>query len=307
MWKSFFYYSKSERRAFIALLSFSLVLVGIIWWMPDHLPADETDYVSIDSMEIEAFVKNVTESEYAKRESFKYKGKIEPVLIPFDPNTVDSITLVKMGLPAFMAHNILKYRGKGGRFRTAESFSRVYGLREEQYRQLKPYIKIAPLEERTQQVTLADAVADTLDSPLLVKKERVEKFPEGTVIDIAVADTAQLKKVPGIGSGIAREIVSYRKSLGGFYSVNQLKEIRHVTPEMLKWFEVRVDTIIKLPINRAGLDRLRSHPYLNFYQAKVIVEYRRKRGKIKSLSQLSLYEEFTEKDLNRLAFYFSYD
>jgi hypothetical protein len=27
-----------------------------------------------------------------------------------------------------------------------------------------------------------------------------------------------------------------------------------------------------LDINRAGLDQLRAHPYLNFYQVKVIVE-----------------------------------
>jgi hypothetical protein len=46
---------------------------------------------------------------------------------------------------------------------------------------------------------------------------------------------------------------------------------------------------------------------LNFYQAKIIVEHRKKRGEIKSLSQLSLYEEFTEKDLKRLSAYFSFD
>lgn len=44
-----------------------------------------------------------------------------------------------------------------------------------------------------------------------------------------------------------------------------------------------------------------------FYQAKVIIEYRRKKGKLKSLSQLSLYEEFTEKDLERLSHYLAFD
>jgi DNA uptake protein ComE-like DNA-binding protein len=42
------------------------------------------------------------------------------------------------------------------------------------------------------------------------------------------------------------------------------------------------------------------HPYINFYQAKVIVEYRKKKGNIKSLKQLSLYEEFTPADFERL-------
>ena len=48
-------------------------------------------------------------------------------------------------------------------------------------------------------------------------------------------------------------------------------------------------------------------PYLNFYQSKVIVEHRKKYGKLKSLSQLSLYEEFTEKDFERLSPYISFD
>ena len=49
------------------------------------------------------------------------------------------------------------------------------------------------------------------------------------------------------------------------------------------------------------------HPYMDFYKAKVIVEHRRRRGKLTSLAQLSLYEEFTEQDLERLAPYLSFD
>jgi DNA uptake protein ComE-like DNA-binding protein len=80
-----------------------------------------------------------------------------------------------------------------------------------------------------------------------------------------------------------------------------------MTPELLEWFSLGEVPVRRLQINRAGLEKLRLHPYLNFYQAKVIVEHRRTRGELKSLSQLSLYEEFTEKDLIRLAAYVSFD
>ena len=133
------------------------------------------------------------------------------------------------------------------------------------------------------------------------------KYPEGTLVDVNAADTTELKKIPGIGSGIARRIVAYRNRLGGFYSLEQLNEVEFVSADLLKWFKLESDSIRKLPINRVGLDQLRAHPYINFYQAKVIVEYRRKRGEIKSLSQLSHYEEFTEKDLKRLSAYVSFD
>ena len=143
----------------------------------------------------------------------------------------------------------------------------------------------------------------------LPKKEYVKafKYPEGTLVEVNSADTTVLKKIPGIGSGIAGGIVRYRERLGGFYALSQLEEVKHVTPELLKWFKLDNDSIRKLEINKASLDKLRAHPYLTFYQAKVIVEHRRKKGQIKSLSQLALYEEFTEKDLERLSAYVSFD
>lgn len=141
------------------------------------------------------------------------------------------------------------------------------------------------------------------------KKEYVKafKYPEGTLVEVNSADTTELKKIPGIGSGIAGGIVRYRERLGGFYALSQLEEVKHVTPELLKWFKLENDSTRKLEINKASLDKLRAHPYLTFYQAKVIVEHRRKKGQIKSLSQLALYEEFTEKDLERLSAYVSFD
>ncbi|EKC54292.1 hypothetical protein LEA_15930 [human gut metagenome] len=65
------------------------------------------------------------------------------------------------------------------------------------------------------------------------------KYPEGTLVDLSEADTTELKKIPGIGSGIARMIVAYRKRLGGFYDTVQLKEVNYVDEDMLKWFKTR--------------------------------------------------------------------
>ncbi|EXY62450.1 helix-hairpin-helix domain-containing protein, partial [Bacteroides fragilis] len=52
---------------------------------------------------------------------------------------------------------------------------------------------------------------------------------------------------------------------------------------------------------------LKAHPYINFYQAKIIVEYRKKKGILKSLKQLSLYEEFTPQDLERISHYICFE
>ena len=132
---------------------------------------------------------------------------------------------------------------------------------------------------------------------------RIEKYPEGTLVALNEADTAQLKRIPGVGSGIAKMIVAYRNRLGGFVRLEQLQEIPHVDTCLNKWFVVQGTPFRKIRVNKDGLDKLRNHPYMDFYKAKAILEYRRKRGNIKGLSRLSLFEEFTEKDLQRLSPY----
>lgn len=272
-----------------------------IWLLPEAKEGQVVEASQIDSVALKNFEQEVRKKPYVpkKKESI-VKEESQILLFPFDPNKADSIELSSLGLSSYVVRNVLKYREKGGRFRTTDSFSKIYGLTEKQFNSLKPYIRIAQTD------TPKKEKMDTMVA-VVIPERKVFKYPEGTLVDVNVADTTELKKIPGIGSGIAKAIVAYRNRLGGFYSLSQLEEIDYVTPELLKWFKLEGGTIRKLDINRWGLDKLRSHPYLNFYQAKVIIEHRKKRGEIKSLSQLSLYEEFTEKDLIRLSAYVSFD
>jgi competence ComEA-like helix-hairpin-helix protein len=303
MWKDFFYFSLSERRAIYVLLVLIAVLIIAIIWTPTPKVQSVYDVAEADSLVLKLKQKEERKS-FSKNE--RIQGTVPATLAPFEPNLADSIELLRLGLPSYVVNNVIKYRQKGGRFSTPESFARIYGLTEEKFKELKPYIYISKdfikkpeqrkfLQERPKR----EHKMDSLPKPF--------KYPEGTLVDVNAADTTELKKIPGIGSGIARRIVAYRNRLGGFYSLEQLNEVEFVTADLFKWFKLESDSIRKLPINRVGLDKLRAHPYINFYQAKVIVEYRRKRGEIKSLSQLSLYEEFTEKDLKRLSAYVSFD
>ena len=301
MWKDFFYYTKSERRAVYALCIGIALLLVAIWMVPDTSEPLLVEVPNVDSVALKSFEKEIQSKSYHKREKKRFVEEEIPVsLTAFDPNMADSIELSRLGLPGYVVRNILKYRQKGGRFRTPESFSRIYGLEPDLFERLKPYIRIAEPE-----VTEAIKV-DTVVIREVVEKKTF-KYPEGTLVDVNGADTTELKKIPGIGSGIARAIISYRTRLGGFYALEQLAEIEYMTPALMKWFKLEEPVVRPLKVNEEGLVTLRSHPYLNFYQAKVIVEHRRKKGKLKSLSQLSLYEEFTEKDLERLSAYLTFD
>ena len=305
MWKDFFLYSRSERRAvYFLLFLIALLLVAIIFY-------SKRDNASFDlaenSAEVDSFLADVKKvKEHSAKESKDDCSDAHRtgLFFEFDPNSADSIELSRLGLPSYVVKNVLKYRAKGGRFKTSASFSKIYGLTPELFAELEPYIRIPEqlsARERKQVFPKTDSVRiESYQQPS-------DKYSEGTKVNVNIADTIELKKIPGIGSVIARNIVAYRQRLGGFYDLEQLLEVRFFTPELLEWFVLGDTPVNQLRVNRESLDKLRTHPYLNFYQAKIIVEHRKKRGEIKSLSQLSLYEEFTEKDLKRLSAYFSFD
>lgn len=298
MWKDFFYFSRTERQGIIVLA----VLIVSVCALSRFMPARDIETKNDPEFEkeYETFITSIKEQEEARKteRSNHFAQRQKVTLAPFDPNTADSVTFLELGLPPWMAGNILRYREKGGRFRKPEDFRKIYGLTDLQYNTLLPYIIIQVTEKLPTKDTIRLFTRETIRDSL-----SFYKYPAGTVIDLNHSDTSELKKIPGIGSGIARMIVGYRKQLGGFYKVEQLQDIHLSVEKLQAWFSVTEGDTRKINLNKAGVERLRAHPYINFYQAKVIVEHRKKKGKIRSLEQLKLYEEFSEKDLEQISPY----
>jgi len=138
-----------------------------------------------------------------------------------------------------------------------------------------------------------------------------EKYPEGTVLELNACDTTQLMKIPGIGTSFAKRITAYRNILGGYYRLQQLQEVYGMYEELYEKMTpyLKIDTGLIQPVlvNSASLDKLRAHPYLNFYQAKAIIEIRKKKGKINSINELMMLEEFTETDIEKVRHYLSFE
>lgn len=303
-WKDLFYFSKADRTVLMFLVG---VLTGVALCMllmprSENVTAMDESQTTHDLTD--ATVVKQRDTLNNKQKAFYYQQEQRRVeTFEFDPNTADSTQLLRLGLQPWQVRNIYKYRAKGGRYHRPEDFSRLYGLTKGDYDRLLPFIKIADeykLMSDIPQVKVAknDTVAKGLYQ---------EKLKEGETADLNKADTTLLKKVPGIGSYYARRIVEYRKRLGGFVSVGQLSELKDFPEGLERWFVVGSIELEPIYINKLSIDALRRHPYLNFYQAKVIVEHRRKYGPIKKLQSLSLYEEFSSSDLERLQQYVNYD
>lgn len=239
----------------------------------------------------------------------KERNKFHPRPVetfPFDPNHADSITFLRLGLRPWQAHNALQFRRKGGVWRNAEHFSKLYGLNEEDFRRLAPYIRIDSVavksKNRAQSNGNEAELNDVNDVP------RQPKYAPGSVqIDLNNCDTTELQRIPKIGSYRARLIVQYREQLGGFTNIAQLREIQGLPQGIETWFSVDASATTKtLNANEASFQSLVRHPYLSYEQVREIMNYRTRFGRLSSLDDLRLSPHFTSDDLQRLKPYLTF-
>jgi DNA uptake protein ComE-like DNA-binding protein len=107
--------------------------------------------------------------------------------------------------------------------------------------------------------------------------------------DINSADSLLWISLPGIGPGFAKRIMAYREKLGGFYSVQQLKEVYGLDSLWVnshsKNLHIGQGVYRKLSLQKTEWKEFR-HPYLPYAQAKIFLNYRRQHPEIHTFQAL---------------------
>ena len=275
--KQLFYIRKSDRTTLVALLLIAagiLVLIRVTGGQTDETASGLQDTIAMSP-------RDSFRHHHPKHQEYFAQPQKQTELFTFDPNTADSIQLLRLGLRPWQIRNIYKYRAKGGIYRKPSDFARLYGLTVGEYRRLEPYIRIG--RDYQPAASLPEA------SPTTEPRRDSLKYP----VKLKPTET------------LAAEIVRYGKWLGGYANVDQLDEIEGFPKESKRYFVID-GSVRKLPINKLTLQQLRRHPYINYHQAKAIVDYRRLRGPIHSLSDLSLSPDFSPETIRRLEPYIEY-
>jgi competence ComEA-like helix-hairpin-helix protein len=303
--KEWFVFFNAERLGITALI----VILLIVVILPHFFGNSEIAVEDIERLKKEM---DIFLAEMKKQPA---KNKPDTVFV-FDPNVIDSASLVLLGFSPRQAKSIVNYRNKGGKFYNKESFGRSFVVSEEMYARLYYYIDIKPappkkekIVEKTGQPEENKAIAEVKD----VVKENKESNSTGKkiyIVELNSADFDELQKFRGIGEYYANKIIEYRNKLGGFYKPEQLMEIRGIDSVRFEMFrnQILIDTshIKRIKINTVTESDLAKHPYISNFIAKAIIRYRKFKGTITSTDEMLKEKVINEQQMEKTAVYFEY-
>ena len=128
-------------------------------------------------------------------------------------------------------------------------------------------------------------------------------------VEINNSDTTAFIALPGIGSKLAQRIITFRDRLGGFYSIEQIKETYGLPDSTFQKIKPKLllgnPAVKKININTASLDEMKTHPYLRYALANAIVQYRTEHGNFSAVGDIKKIMAITDDIFNKVSPYLS--
>ncbi|MDR1593095.1 MAG: helix-hairpin-helix domain-containing protein [Prevotellaceae bacterium] len=298
--KEWFVFFSSERLGITALIVILLfVIILPRFFRNDEIAAEDVERLK---KEMDVFL--------AEMEKQSVKSKHDTVFM-FDPNVIDSASLVLLGFSPRQAKSIVNYRNKGGKFYNKESFGKSFVVSDEMFTRLYYYINI---KETPKKEKVAGKAVEPKENKAVAEvttaKESNSTAKKIYTVELNSADFDELQKYHGIGEYYAKKIVEYRDKLGGFYKPEQLMEIRGIDSVRFEMFrnQILIDTsrIRRIKINTVAENELAKHPYINNFTAKAIIRFRKFKGTITSANEMLKEKVITERQAEKIAVYFEY-
>jgi competence protein ComEA len=276
----YFSFTKKERTGVIVLLSFIAFFMLLPFAFPFFNKQQTFNPIEIKQV-TEQLDSNVSKpkryvyKKYIPQADSQQEYKPQAELFYFDPNTIDKEGWEKLGLRDKTIATIQNYLSKGGKFYKPEDIKKIWGLSSDEATQLIPYIRIAVSKQASRW-------------PLSVV--RSTNNHQLSTLDINTADTTAFIALPGIGNKLANRIVQFRDKLGGFHTIDQVGETYALPDSTFQKIRPRLvlndSTVKQININTVTLDELKAHPYIRYYLANAIIQYRNQHGNFLSVDDL---------------------
>lgn len=135
----------------------------------------------------------------------------------FDPNTIDSLQAIQLGIPAKQVSNLMHYREKGGYFKSKQDFSKLYGLSPALFAALSPYIIVAS-QENPKWVSKKHSVRYYKDNNISLNKDEWK-------IDMNAASANDWLQKTALPNYLIQRIMAYKEYRGAFTKPSELAKV----------------------------------------------------------------------------------
>lgn len=270
-WREYFIMNKKERRGMYILIALIVFLLAAKWGLRQYTLSLPSSFKPYTGAEVDSFLAGLQ-----KKTDFDNLSRVDKFLVAkydslqlftFNPNTVTSNQMVKLGLTEKQISTILNFREKGGFFADKSDFKKIYGLRPIQYQLLEEYIDIP-------------AVASQIQSKQNVSFSEITAYKPDTI------NQQHLLKW-GLNEKQANAYLKFRDNSGGFKSNTDIDKISIIPEEIRKELVSNavisktskpVKKYIAVDINTADTSVLNALPGIGHTLSTRIVEYRQKLG-----------------------------
>jgi len=289
IFKSHFWYHKSQRNGIFFLVILILVIQSIIFFGDDSSVKD----LNLDTKQVLVFhqqIDSLKVNEIKKR---------KPKVYPFNPNYITDNKGEQLGMSISEIDRLFAFRKTNKFVNSKKEFQKVTQVSDSLLDKIAPYFKFP------------DWVVKQNSNSLLQGKKQAyykKEVKKVSTIDINKATAEDFKTITGIGAAFSERIINYRTKLKGFSLEIQLNEVwgleKELVNKVLSKFKIVEQPIInKTNVNTATFKEILKNPYIDYSLCKKIFEYRDEVAELQSISELKNINGFPLDKYDRIVLY----
>jgi len=280
-----------EQRIGIFLLFAIIIVLQLVYFFVDFNPIEQKDFAKQKWLSLQTEVDSLKLA----------KSNEKSAMYAFNPNFISDYKGYKLGMSVEEIDRLLAFRKQNKYVNSAKEFQAVTKVSDSLLNTIAPFFKFPDWVNQEKSNNQYRSYADKT----FAKKEKI------VVIDINQATQEDLIKINGIGEAISLRILTQKEKLGGFVSMEQMKEVWGLSPEVIlnlnKHFAItKLPDLNKIDINNASLKELSKFFYFKNDIARQIVKYRSMNGDFKNIEDLIKINGFPVEKANFIALYLSF-
>lgn len=300
IFKSHFWYNKSQRNGIFLLALLIIILQAIIF--SDVLFKDEL--IEINQPKILAFQQQIDSLKQVEIENRK------PKIYPFNPNYITDYKGEQLGMSLNEIDRLLAFRKTNQFVNSKEEFQKVTKVSDSLLAKIAPYFKfpewVIERNKKKENQQYALSVKSNSNKSAQNKYNYSKKTISTTNLNKATAE--DLRTINGIGAAFSQRIIKYRSKLQGFSFDSQLYEVwgleKEVADKVLSVFKiVELPKIKKENVNTVEFKQLLKNPYIDYELCKKIFNYRDEVAELQDISELKNIKGFPLDLYDRITLY----